>query len=139
MGDLKNNLKIKIMLTKFMIVTMVVALAAAEYDTFDDESEPDPRLLFANVTSGLLPVNFTIMSYGAAIVLGGTLLGLAVYFLATQAKQYRYGANQYANSRMDELNQEDEMMGMVGAALDEYENIKDDDKKNKRIFDYYDY
>merc|ERR1712130_180397 len=134
-----------------MIVTMFVALVAAEYDTFDDESEPDPRLLFANVTSGLLPVNFTIMSYGAAIVLGGTLLGLAVYFLATQ---YRYGANhyghyghhyshnqlsQYANSRMDELDQEDEMMGMVGAAIDDYENIKDDDKKNKRIFDYYDY
>jgi len=132
---------------------MFAAFVAADYEAFDDESEADPRILFANVTAGLLPVNFTIMSYGAAIILGGTLLGLAVYFLATQAKQYRYGAghyghyynqyshNHYANSRMDEI-QEDDMMGMVGSALDDYQNVNDDDDKkhrNKKIFDYYDY
>ena len=42
---------------------------------------------------------------------------------------------------MDEI-QEDDMMGMVGSALDDYQNVNDDDNKkhrNKKIFDYYDY
>ena len=37
--------------------------------------------------SGLLPVNLTIAAYGAAVILGGSVLGLVLYFLATQVKQ----------------------------------------------------
>ena len=37
--------------------------------------------------SGLLPVNLTIAAYGAAIILGGSVLGLVLYFLATQVRQ----------------------------------------------------
>ena len=39
------------------------------------------------VSSDLLPVNVTLAAYGAAIVLGGSVLGLAIYFLATQVRQ----------------------------------------------------
>ena len=42
------------MLTKFLFVTMFAAFVAADYETFDDESEADPRILFANVTAGML-------------------------------------------------------------------------------------
>ena len=41
------------------------------------------------VSSDLLPVNVTLAAYGAAIVLGGSVLGLAIYFLATQVRQHR--------------------------------------------------
>ena len=39
---------------------------------------------------------------------------------------------------MDEI-QEDDMMGMVGSALDDYQNVNDKKHRNKKIFDYYDY
>ena len=42
------------MLTKFLFVTMFAAFVAADYEAFDDESEADPRILFANVTAGKL-------------------------------------------------------------------------------------
>ena len=41
------------------------------------------------VSSDLLPVNVTLAAYGAAIVLGGSVLGLAIYFLATQVRQHQ--------------------------------------------------
>ena len=41
------------------------------------------------VPSDLLPVNVTLAAYGAAIVLGGSVLGLAIYFLATQVRHHR--------------------------------------------------
>ena len=37
--------------------------------------------------SGLLPVNLTIAAYGAAVILGGSVLGLVLYFLATSVRQ----------------------------------------------------
>ena len=33
---------------------MFAAFVAADYEAFDDESEADPRILFANVTAGML-------------------------------------------------------------------------------------
>ena len=36
---------------------------------------------------GLLPVNLTIAAYGAAVILGGSVLGLVLYFLATQVRE----------------------------------------------------
>ena len=37
--------------------------------------------------SDLLPVNVTLMAYAAAVVIGGSILGLAVYFLATNVSK----------------------------------------------------
>ena len=46
--------------------------------------------------SDLLPVNLTLAAYGAAIVIGGTVLGLAIYFLATQVIiSYKYQTNSF--------------------------------------------
>merc|ERR1711878_38505 len=106
----------------------VAGVAAAETQ---DELTADPRLFFGNVTANLLPVNVTLAAYGAAIVLGGSVLGLAIYFLATQARQYRhsshhhygygYGQDQYgeqqqghAGSRSD--TDKEGVLGMVGTA-----------------------
>ena len=46
-------------------------------------------VLMTLVPSDLLPVNVTLAAYGAAIVLGGSVLGLAIYFLATQVRHHR--------------------------------------------------
>ena len=35
----------------------------------------------------LLPVNVTLMAYAAAVVIGGSVLGLAIYFLATNVSK----------------------------------------------------
>ena len=39
------------------------------------------------LVTDLLPVNITLAAYGAAIIVGGSILGLAIYFLATQVRQ----------------------------------------------------
>merc|ERR1711988_1491578 len=120
----------------------VAGVAAAETQ---DELTADPRLFFGNVTANLLPVNVTLAAYGAAIVLGGSILGLAIYFLATQAKQYRtgynygygYGNDQYshhgphghhASSRVD--TDTGDVLGMVGSALDNYQKVEDEEEEN---------
>ena len=85
--------------------TLLLASAAtisAEEDYM--ESPSDPRLFFGNVTASenkwhkrvgkclicvvidLLPVNVTLAAYGAAIIVGGSILGLLIYFLATQVR-----------------------------------------------------
>ena len=38
------------------------------------------------LVTDLLPVNVTLAAYGAAIIVGGSILGLAIYFLATQVR-----------------------------------------------------
>ena len=38
------------------------------------------------LVTDLLPVNITLAAYGAAIIVGGSILGLAIYFLATQVR-----------------------------------------------------
>ena len=78
------------------------SLISAEEDYM--ESPADPRLFFGNVTASenewhkwvgecliflvtdLLPVNVTLAAYGAAIIVGGSILGLLIYFLATQVR-----------------------------------------------------
>jgi len=137
-----------------------VALISAEEDIME-ESPSDPRLFFGNVTANLLPVNVTLAAYGAAVIIGGSILGLAIYFLATQAKQYRqssynnygygYGNDQYsqqgghqghhASSRVD--SETSEVMGMVGSALDNFRKVEDEEEENdfrvRRVKDFYNY
>ena len=68
-----------------------------------------------------------------------------------QARQFRYGANhygyggygynqygQYANSRMDTVDDNgDDMMKMVGSALDNFQKIDDDDNDDLNMPDYF--
>merc|ERR1712156_1186944 len=78
-------------------ISLLLSAALAIVQAEDDLSEvSDPRLFFANVTSSLLPVNLTLAAYGAAIVLGGSILGLVLYFLATQTRT-RYNGGYYNN------------------------------------------
>merc|ERR1712012_146378 len=134
------------------------SLISAEEDYMDSPS--DPRLFFGNVTANLLPVNITLAAYGAAIIVGGSILGLAIYFLATQAKQYRtsynnygygYGNVQYshqghhhghhASSRVDA--DTSDVLGMVGSALDNYQKVDDKEEdvdfRVRRVKDFYNY
>merc|ERR1711937_190586 len=83
----------------------------------------------ALVTSSLLPVNLTLAAYGAAIVLGGSILGLVLYFLATQTRtrynggyynnyynHHGHGHSQYLVDRMDQARGFD-ILGLIGNAL----------------------
>jgi len=141
--------------------TLLLASAAtisAEEDYM--ESVSDPRLFFGNVTANLLPVNVTLAAYGAAIIVGGSILGLLIYFLATQAKQYRrdsynygygYGHDEYshqghhghhASSRVD--GDTGDVLGMVGSALDNYQKVEDKEEEEqdfrvRRVKDFYNY
>ena len=53
-------------------------------------------VLMTLVPSDLLPVNVTLAAYGAAIVLGGSVLGLAIYFLATQVSRHHRASWRYS-------------------------------------------
>merc|ERR1712079_437627 len=113
-----------------LLLSATLLLVRAE----DLEEVSDPRLFFANVTSSLLPVNLTIAAYGAAVILGGSVLGLVLYFLATSVKPryhqgyqhqhynqygYGYGENEYVD-RMDQARSFD-ILGLIGNALDMYQ------------------
>merc|ERR1712024_288473 len=110
-----------------LLLSATVLLVRAE----DLEEVSDPRLFFANVTSSLLPVNLTIAAYGAAVILGGSVLGLVLYFLATQARPryhgyqhynqygYGYGESDYVD-RMDQARSFD-ILGLIGNALNMYQ------------------
>ena len=79
----------------------------------------------------MLPVNLTIAAYGAAVILGGSVLGLVLYFLATQARPryhgyqsynqygYGYGESDYVD-RMDQARSFD-ILGLIGNALNMYQ------------------
>merc|ERR1712141_864652 len=119
MGSVSN------MFTLHTAISCLLSAGLAVVKAEDDLSEvSDPRLFFANVTSSLLPVNLTLAAYGAAVILGGSVLGLVLYFLATQAKPryhhqgyqnynqygYGYGQNEYVD-RMDQARSFD-ILGM---------------------------
>ena len=83
----------------------------------------------------------------------GNLIKIIFVFIIAillQAKQFRtshhygyggYGYNQYgqyANSRMDTVDENgDDMMKMVGSALDNFQKINDDDNDKLNMPDYF--
>merc|ERR1711988_577054 len=136
-----------IIMSRATCLSALLLASAAVISADEDfmETPSDPRLFFGNVTANLLPVNVTLAAYGAAIIVGGSILGLAIYFLATQAKQYRtgynygygYGNDQYshhgphghhASSRVD--TDTGDVLGMVGSALDNYQKVEDEEEEN---------
>merc|ERR1711953_1640873 len=92
MGSVSN------MFTLYTAISCLLSAGPAVVKAEEDLSEvSDPRLFFTNVTSSLLPVNLTLAAYGAAVILGGSVLGLVLYFLATQTKT-RYNGGGYYNN-----------------------------------------
>merc|ERR1711950_83592 len=80
----------------------VMLSTASAYSTEDlslyEEDTADPRLFFANYTSGLLAVNTTLLAYAGIIVAAGVVVGLVLYFIATNPQSSRYYGNSYSNS-----------------------------------------
>merc|ERR1712079_968245 len=128
-----------------LLLSATVLLVRAE----DLEEVSDPRLFFANVTSSLLPVNLTLAAYGAAVILGGSVLGLVLYFLATQTRP-RYTGGYYDNfynqhghghqhghhhfvDRMDQARSFD-ILGLIGNALNMYQDTNQ--KQGEEYFAY---
>merc|ERR1712018_983560 len=69
------------------------ALNTEDVSLYEDQS--DPRVFFANYTSSLLAVNTTILAYAGIIVAAGVVVGLVLYFIATNPQQRYYGSNAY--------------------------------------------
>merc|ERR1711953_956637 len=125
-------------------ISLLLSAALAIVQAEDDLSEvSDPRLFFANVTSSLLPVNLTLAAYGAAVILGGSVLGLVLYFLATQTRP-RYTGGYYDNfynqhghhhfvDRMDQARSFD-ILGLIGNALNMYQDTNQ--KQGEEYFAY---
>merc|ERR1711953_993773 len=127
MGSVSN------MFTLYTAISCLLSAGLAVVKAEEDLSEvSDPRLFFTNVTSSLLPVNLTLAAYGAAVILGGSVLGLVLYFLATQTRP-RYTGGYYDNfynqhghghqhghhhfvDRMDQARSFD-ILGLIGNAL----------------------
>merc|ERR1712018_597025 len=75
------------------------ALNTEDVSLYEDQS--DPRVFFANYTSSLLAVNTTILAYAGIIVAAGVVVGLVLYFIATNPQQRHYSSsNYYSQARM---------------------------------------
>merc|ERR1712018_870120 len=85
------------------VVLLFLASTVSCYDddiSLYEEDASDPRLLFANYTSGLLAVNTTILAYAGIIVAAGIVVGLVLYFIATNPQSSnKYYSNSYSNSQ----------------------------------------
>ena len=62
-----------------------------------DESNGDPRLLFANFTSSLIAVNSTLLAYALVGLAIAGAAGLALYYLYLQSASSGGGYGQYSN------------------------------------------
>merc|ERR1711878_262152 len=123
----------------------VLALAAmsyvSAYTTEDlslyEEDASDPRVFFANYTSGLLAVNTTILAYAGIIVAAGVVVGLVLYFIATNPQQRYYGSNAYnsnyySQSRMlhdaSSFMGDFDLLGLVTKGVEVYKKLNEDEE-----------
>merc|ERR1739848_938463 len=90
------------MFSKSCAILLLCAAACSALNTEDVslyEDQSDPRVFFANYTSNLLAVNTTILAYAGIIVAAGVVVGLVLYFIATnpqpQQRDRYYGSNAY--------------------------------------------
>merc|ERR1712038_2132126 len=97
-------IKLVRMFSKSCAILLLSAAACSALNTEDvslSEDQSDPRVFFANYTSSLLAVNTTILAYAGIIVAAGVVVGLVLYFIATNPQQRYYGnSNAYSQSRM---------------------------------------
>merc|ERR1712113_1322622 len=103
---------------------------------YEDEAS-DPRLFFANYTSGLLAVNTTILAYAGIIVAAGVVVGLVLYFIATNPQQRYYGSNSYnsnyySQSRMlhdaSSFLGDFDLLGLVTKGVEIYKKLNEEEE-----------
>merc|ERR1712151_715699 len=134
-------IKLVKMFSKSCAILLLSAAACSALNTEDvslSEDASDPRLLFANYTSGLLAVNTTILAYAGIIVAAGIVVGLVLYFIATNPQSNnKYYSNSYSNSlyysqarmlndvasNMGDWN----LLGLVTKALEVYKQMNEDE------------
>merc|ERR1712099_23543 len=126
-------IKLVKMFSKSCAILLLSAAACSALNTEDVslyEDQSDPRVFFANYTSSLLAVNTTILAYAGIIVAAGVVVGLVLYFIATNP-QSRYYSNGYSSSQyysqarmlhdMGSTMMGDwDLMGLLTKALDVY-------------------
>merc|ERR1712018_420476 len=120
------------------IVLLFLASTVSCYDddiSLYEEDASDPRLLFANYTSGLLAVNTTTLAYAGIIVAAGIVVGLVLYFIATNPQSSGYYNNSYSNSQyysqarmLNDISSnmgDSNLLGLVTKALEVYKKMND--------------
>merc|ERR1712037_94598 len=130
------------MLSSKTLCAIAVMLSSVSYSTEDlslyEDEASDPRLFFANYTSGLLAVNTTLLAYAGIIVAAGVVVGLVLYFIATNPQSSRYyNSNSYSNSQYYSqarmlndagfLSEDWNLMGLVTKALDIYSRLNQEE------------
>merc|ERR1712025_1289831 len=119
----------------FLVFSFTFSQALATNSEVNNPEEvSDPRVFFANITSGMVAVNYTLLTYAGIIVIGGSFLGLALYFLASSARE-RYSHNQYhhdqyANSRMGISAGADDfdLIGLLTTAMEVYQKLNSEEE-----------
>merc|ERR1711936_1513024 len=90
------------MFSKSCAILLLSAAVCTAFTTdevsLNDEYESSPRVFFANYTSSLLAVNTTILAYAGIIVAAGVVVGLVLYFIATNPQQRHYSSSNAYNS-----------------------------------------
>merc|ERR1712242_504073 len=105
-------------------------------------SRPPPRDSAAPATMlqtlALLAVNTTILAYAGIIVAAGVVVGLVLYFIATNPQQRHYSSNAYSNSNYYSQARmlhdapsylgDYDLLGLVTKAVQIYNKLNEDDE-----------
>merc|ERR1739840_69151 len=134
-------IKLVKMFSKSCAILLLSAAACSALNTEDvslSEDQSDPRVFFANYTSSLLAVNTTILAYAGIIVAAGVVVGLVLYFIATNPQQRYYGnsnaynSNYYSQSRMlhDASNflGDFDLLGLVTKGVEIYKQLNEEEE-----------
>merc|ERR1712241_662966 len=133
-------LKLVKMFSKSCAILLLSAAACSALNTEDVslyEDQSDPRVFFANYTSSLLAVNTTILAYAGIIVAAGVVVGLVLYFIATNPQQRYYGSNAYnsnyySQSRMlhdaSSFMGDFDLLGLVTKGVEIYKKLNEDEE-----------
>merc|ERR1711994_232100 len=131
-------IKLVRMFSKSCAILLLSAAACSALNTEDvslSEDQSDPRVFFANYTSSLLAVNTTILAYAGIIVAAGVVVGLVLYFIATNPQQRysnAYNSNYYSQSRMlhdaSSYLGDYDLLGLVTKAVQIYNKLNEEDE-----------
>merc|ERR1712088_53858 len=134
-------LKLVKMFSKSCAILLLSAAACSALNTEDVslyEDQSDPRVFFANYTSSLLAVNTTLLAYAGIIVAAGVVVGLVLYFIATNPQQRYYGnsnaynSNYYSQSRMlhgaSNFLGDFDLLGLVTKGVEIYKQLNEEEE-----------
>merc|ERR1739840_54662 len=133
-------IKLVKMFSKSCAILLLSDSACSALNTEDDslyEDQSDPRVFFANYTSSLLAVNTTLLAYAGIIVAAGVVVGLVLYFIATNPQQRYYGnsnaynSNYYSQSRMlheaSSFLGDFDLLGLVTKGVELYKQLNEEE------------